>query len=60
MLAISADGCSDRILWLWDVEGPTGATSQLGYWEILGLGGGFDLFPGDQGGWSLCLLGCVL
>ena len=34
MLAISAIGCSDRLLWLWDVEGPTGATSRLGYGEF--------------------------
>ena len=27
VLAISANGCSDHLLWLWDVEGPTGATS---------------------------------
>ena len=55
MLAISANGCSDHLLWLWDVEGPTGVTSRLGYGEFWGCGGGggVDLFPGDQGGWSL-------
>ena len=52
MLAISAISCSDRLLWLWDVEGLTGATSRLGYGEFWGCGG-VDLFPGDQGGWSL-------
>ena len=39
MLAISADGCSDHILWLWDVEGPTRATSRLGLLGKFGAGG---------------------
>ena len=39
MLAISANGCSDHLLWLWDVEGLTGATSRLGYGKFWGCGG---------------------
>ena len=51
VLAISGTGCSDHLLWLWDVEGPTGATIQLGYGEFWGLGR-FDGFE-YQGDWSL-------
>ena len=40
-------GCSDHLLWLWDVEGPTGATSQLGYGEFCKAG------QGDRLTWCL-------
>ena len=51
MLAISAIGCSDRLLWLWQ-RGRLGRPVDL-VTENFGAVGGVDLFPGDQGGWSL-------